>query len=230
VTRNGRPDRLRSVSRRAASFVLTVLSLAGVLCIALVIAGYAFGTSLILFSTGSMAPTIPAGSVALVREVPATQIEVGDVVTVDRPGELPITHRVTEVLATDGDAVTFTMQGDANDDPDLEPYTATSVREVLGSVPRLANLVAGLQDARVLGALAVGAAALVTWAFWPRDEEDEQRAHRDSTGGESSSPSESAAAPPPPAPDAPTTVTTAPSGEVAAVTADLRRRDLGSRR
>lgn len=161
------------VRHAAWSLILTLLSVAGVLCIALVIAGYAFGMSLVMFSTGSMAPTIPAGSVALVREVPATEIEVGDVVTVARPDDLPITHRVLEVLAVDGETVTFTMQGDANDDPDLQPYTATTVREVLGSVPRIATLVASLQDARVLGGLAVGAAALVTWAFWPRHEEDE---------------------------------------------------------
>ncbi len=44
-----------------------------------------------------MEPTIPTGSLAVVHEIPASEIAVGDIVTVDRPGQLPITHRVTSV-------------------------------------------------------------------------------------------------------------------------------------
>ena len=51
-----------------------------------------------MFKTGSMSPTITAGSVALVREIPASEINVGDVVTVDREDALPVTHRVTSIV------------------------------------------------------------------------------------------------------------------------------------
>ncbi len=162
----------RTVAERVGSLLLTVLSLLGLGCIVMVILGLTMNMSLIMFSTGSMSPTITAGSVALVREIPATQIEVGDVVTVDRPGRLPITHRVTEILATDGGTVTFTMQGDANADPDVLPYTVDRVRIVLGSVPGIARVVVLFQSPVVLGALTLGATALVTWAFWPRRRED----------------------------------------------------------
>ena len=74
---------------------LTVVAVLGAVCIALVIAAALFDVRIILFSTGSMSPTIPAGSAAVVRHIPAADIAVGDVVTVDRPGKLPITHRVT---------------------------------------------------------------------------------------------------------------------------------------
>ncbi|WP_245708862.1 signal peptidase I [Ruania alba] len=153
---------------RVGDVALTVLAAAGALCIVLVVLAFTLNISLIMFSTGSMTPTIPAGSVALVREVPATEIEVGDVVTVDRPAALPVTHRVTEVLGTDGEQVTFTMQGDANADPDPAPYTVSQVRLVLGSVPHLASVIVWFQDPVVLGCLTLVAAGLVTWAFWPR--------------------------------------------------------------
>lgn len=66
--------------------LLTLLSIFGVLCIGAVIAAYFFGINIMMFKTGSMSPDIPAGSVALVREIPAAEAEVGDVVTVERPG------------------------------------------------------------------------------------------------------------------------------------------------
>ena len=154
--------------RRVGDWTLTALAAAGALCIIAVIAAFAFNITLIMFSTGSMSPAIPAGSAAVVREVPATEISVGDVVTVDRPNALPITHRVTEILDSSGEQVTFTMQGDANDQPDPAPYTTDTVRLVLFSVPGLATVISGLQDPVVLGVITVLAAVLVTWAFWPR--------------------------------------------------------------
>lgn len=154
--------------RRVGDWALTVLAAAGALCIIAVIAAFAFNITLIMFSTGSMSPAIPSGSVAAVREIPATEIDVGDVVTVERPNALPITHRVTEIVTTDGDQVTFTMQGDANADPDPAPYTTDTVRLVLFSVPGVATVISSMQDPVVLGVITVLAAALVTWAFWPR--------------------------------------------------------------
>jgi signal peptidase len=167
----GTPPLPRRVLSRTGSLLLTVLSILGLGCIVLVILGLTMNMSLIMFSTGSMAPTIPAGSVALVQEVSGSEIEVGDVVTVERPGKLPVTHRVTEILAVDGDVATFTMQGDANDTPDTDPYTAETVRIVRGHVPGVARVVVAFQNPLTLGAITVGAALLVTWAFWPRKDE-----------------------------------------------------------
>src|SRR5690606_42110849 len=137
--------------------VLSALAVLGSALAALVLVmDVSFG----VFSAGSIAPTKPGGSVALVREGPATEIGVGDVVTVDRDGRLPVTHRVTEILAVDGSSVTFTMQGDANEQEDAEPYTAERVRLVLGSVPGVARAVASLQSPVVLGLLTLGVALL----------------------------------------------------------------------
>ena len=95
VARSGRRARptKRSGAWRLADAALTLAAIGGVLCIAAVVAATFFDITLIMFKTGSMSPTIPAGSVAVVREIPASEAAVGDVVTVDRTDLLPITHR-----------------------------------------------------------------------------------------------------------------------------------------
>ncbi|SDP36673.1 signal peptidase, endoplasmic reticulum-type [Nakamurella panacisegetis] len=164
------PPRRRS---RVGSVVRnTLLNLAaggGVLCIVLVILAATFHISLILFKTGSMSPAIPAGSVALVRQIPAAQVEIGDVVTVDRPGRLPITHRVIAIKpATDGQ-VWLTLRGDANPAPDAAPYLVSTVRRVLTSAAGLAPVIVAVSERWVMVAVTLTISALVTWAFWPRD-------------------------------------------------------------
>jgi len=154
--------------RRLADVALTLASIGGVVCILLVIAAAVFHVSLIMFKTGSMSPTIPAGSLAVVREIPAEDARVGDVVTIARPGELPITHRVTSVSPLEGGLTSITMKGDANKFEDPAPYTVDSVRIVLASVPALANAVIAVSHPVALGSITLGAALLVSWAFWPR--------------------------------------------------------------
>src|SRR5690606_24404634 len=87
----------RRVGGAIGEVILWIAAVGGLVCIVLVILAVTANITLIMFRTGSMAPTIPAGSVAVVQQVEAAEVAVGDVVTVDRPGELPITHRVTSV-------------------------------------------------------------------------------------------------------------------------------------
>jgi len=148
--------------------MLWVASIAGAVCIVVVILAFGFHISLIMFKTGSMSPTIPTGSLAVVHQIPATDIHVGDVVTVDRPGQLPVTHRVTSVAGS-GSTRTITLRGDANPTDDIAPYVVSSVKIVWWSIPGWARIVVWFSDPFVLGGLTVGATALVTWAFWPRD-------------------------------------------------------------
>jgi signal peptidase len=158
-----------SVGRVLRETLLSVAAIGGVICIALTILAFTGGYSLIMFKTGSMSPTIPAGSVALVQRVAASTLSVGDVTTVDRAGELPITHRITSISAgpTAVERV-ITMKGDANVSPDPAPYTVSQVRIVRGSVPGLAHVIVWFGNPWVLGSITIGAALLVTWAFWPR--------------------------------------------------------------
>ena len=141
----------------------------GAIAIVLVLCAHFFNISIILFRTGSMEPTISAGSASLVREIPASEVEVGDVLTVSRPDHMPVTHRVTSVAAGEhAEERVITMQGDANESPDPDPYRITEGRVVMGSVPGVAPFIHQMGNPYVLGGLTVAAAVLVSWAFWPR--------------------------------------------------------------
>lgn len=149
--------------------VLAVLAAAGACCIALVVAALAFDVSIMLFSTGSMSPAIPAGSAALVREIPVDEVRLGDVVTVDRRGKLPVTHRVVGIDdSPGGERLALTLRGDANPVDDPLPYDVATVRIVLWSVPGAATVVTWFGNPVVLGALTIAMSVLVLWAFWPR--------------------------------------------------------------
>ena len=161
--------RRTSVRGVLSEVLLWVLALAGLVCIVLVVLAFTAHITLILFRTGSMAPTIPAGSVAIVQQIPASQVHVGDVVTVDRPGELPITHRVRVIAdgAQPGERL-LTLRGDANAHDDLAPYPVSTVRIVRFSVPGIAPVIVAFGNPLVLGGITIGVAGLVIWAFWPR--------------------------------------------------------------
>jgi len=159
------------VGRAAGDAVLFLLAAAGAVCIALVVAALAFNVTIMLFATGSMSPTIPAGSAALVREIPVAEVRLGDVVTVERDGRLPVTHRVVGIDASpsgDGERRALTLRGDANPVDDPSPYDVATVRIVLWSVPGVAGVITALQQPVALGGLTLGLTALVLWAFWPR--------------------------------------------------------------
>lgn len=160
----------RGPGARVGSALLTLAAAGGVLCILFVVLAVGFHITLIMFKTGSMSPTIPTGSLAVVEQIAGGDIRVGDVITVDRQDALPITHRVTSVSPLDGGAVSITMRGDANPTEDPAPYVVTTARKVLFSVPGLAYAVSAASNPIALGGITIGAAAVVTWAFWPRGE------------------------------------------------------------
>ncbi|WP_232531768.1 signal peptidase I [Microbacterium halophytorum] len=158
--------------------LLWLAAAAGVLFAALAVLAVTMDITLMMFRTGSMSPTIPAGSVAVVQETPAGEVTVGDVVTVDRgEDELPVTHRVTSVAdGASPDERVITMRGDANDADDPFPYTVTTVREVLFSVPGVAPVMVWLGHPLVLGGLTLAAGVLVVWSFWPRAQREAEPA------------------------------------------------------
>jgi signal peptidase len=162
--------KLRSgqLQRSVRETLLNLAAAGGAVCLTAVVLAVAFNITLILFKTGSMSPAIPAGSLAVVREIPAAEIKVGDVVTVDRPGKLPITHRIQTIGPAEGAARSITMKGDANAEADPAPYVVERVRIVLWSVPGLAYPLAAAANPVVLGATTVCVAALVSWVLWPR--------------------------------------------------------------
>jgi signal peptidase len=99
--------------------------------------------------SGSMAPTMPSGSLAVVRPMDATQAQVGDVLCYQAEPDDPtlVTHRVTAVTRNghgDGD-VSLTLQGDANSAPDAGLVSPEQVRgSVVYAVPYLGWVATGL--------------------------------------------------------------------------------------
>lgn len=167
----------KRVLPRVGNLILTVAAFVGALCIAALIAAQFFQISIILFSTGSMSPTIPAGSIALVRQIPAEQTRVGQVVTVDRPQELPITHRIVSTTQLSNGRTELVLRGDANKNDDPAPYSVTSVRLVIASVPWGAQVIAFLSTPLFLFPATAAAVVLVAWSFWPRKASGRFRQH-----------------------------------------------------
>jgi signal peptidase len=177
-------------SRRArgvlGEILLWIAAVAGLVCIVLVVLAFTAHITLIMFRTGSMSPTIPAGSVAIVQQIPASAVHVGDVVTVDRAGQLPVTHRVR--MVADGGTSSerlVTLRGDANAQDDPAPYAVTHVRIVRFAIPGLAPLIVAFGNPFVLGGLTLGATALVVWAFWPRGGRQRRTPHPTGDGADS---------------------------------------------
>lgn len=78
--------------------------------------------------SGSMKPSIPIGSLAIV--VPSSTYQKGDIITFISHGaksdEDTTTHRIASI-AKDGNQLLFTTKGDANEDADAKPVLENRV-------------------------------------------------------------------------------------------------------
>lgn len=159
---------------RLADAGLAVAAVLGAVCIVLAIAAALFDVRIVMFRTGSMSPTIPAGSAAVVHGIPSADIRVGDVVMVEREGQLPVTHRVVGIDRIPGadHARSIRMRGDANAVDDPMPYEVTEVRRVVLAMPGVAPVLVALGSPWVMGALTIAATALIVVVFWPRRRPD----------------------------------------------------------
>lgn len=170
-TSPARPQRAGRLGRVLKEAVLTIVGIIGLLSIAWLACAGLFGLSIVVFKTGSMAPAIPTGSAAVVREISAAEIRVGDVVTVQREGSaLPVTHRVVSVEADPADATArfLILRGDANASNDATPYSVRDARLVLASTPGFGLVLDLLRTPFFLGVTTLVVALLAVWAFWPQ--------------------------------------------------------------
>lgn len=154
-----------------------------------------FGISIVLFATNSMSPSIPQGSAALAIQIPASEVQVGDVVTINRDatGELPITHRVVEINqpitddTTDDQARELVLKGDNNESVDATIYQVNEVSRVFFALPGFAPVFMIMSDLRILIALGIVVVGLMARAFWKPNTEsqpiegEDVVAHRDET-------------------------------------------------
>ncbi|MFM6973962.1 MAG: S26 family signal peptidase [Agromyces sp.] len=152
----------------ALNALTNLLSTIGIIGIVVWIAGQLLGVSVVLFSTGSMGPAIPAGAATVSVLTPASELHVGDVVTVPRgAGELPVSHRIVSIDSVDNQpaARALTLKGDANLAEDVHQSVVTQVPKVLFVVPGGAYALSFISDPRIMIAIGIILVFLVVRAF-----------------------------------------------------------------
>lgn len=117
------------VIRRAAGAAVVLAALAALL-VSVAVRMDVLRVSRVL--TGSMAPMVPAGSLAATRPMDAGSIRTGDVVMFHPPAPFdtgtPVVHRVVEVTTENGDVLVHT-KGDANEGED--PWTLNASKSTV---------------------------------------------------------------------------------------------------
>jgi signal peptidase len=114
-----------------------VALVAGLGAITLVVPA-AVGATPLAVLTPSMEPTLPVGTLVVVKPTPANEIRLGDVITYQiKPGEpAVVTHRVVEVRSISTGDIEFLTKGDNNDATDPTVVTAPQLKgKVWYSVP-----------------------------------------------------------------------------------------------
>ena len=132
--------------RRGATLIARGLVVAGaglgLAAILLAVVCLAAGARPLIFRSGSMSPSIPAGSMAFARTVPAAELRVGDVVTV-RVDDARVTHRII-ALDRHGDVALLQLKGDANAAADRAVYPVRDAPRTWFSLPYLGSVVTWL--------------------------------------------------------------------------------------
>lgn len=138
------------------------------------------GGSAMTVLTQSMEPTLPPGTLVVVKPTPADEIAIGDVVTYQiRSGEAAVvSHRVISKTYTDG-ALTFITQGDNNTEPDADPVRAVQIRGTIWySFPLLGWVNSLLTGANRTLVLAISAGGLFLYAVFEVVQAARERARR----------------------------------------------------
>ena len=127
------------------------------------------GWQLQVIETGSMAPRLPAGSLAVVQPIDAADVRSGMTVVFEDPaghGSL-IAHRAVKRLPSDGLPV-WQTKGDANREADPYPVQATAIRgRVRWALPHLGSVASALHGpVTVVVLVGVPLAVLAATEVW----------------------------------------------------------------
>jgi signal peptidase len=121
---------------------LVILGLAAIISIAVLVPRIAGATPYVIL-TGSMRPTLPPGTLVVVKPVDVTALRVGDVVTYQLESGEPavVTHRVTGIATNLRGETRFITQGDANNAADPDPILPVQIKGKLWySAPYLGHV------------------------------------------------------------------------------------------
>lgn len=111
----------RRVLVRAADLGLWVTAAVGLTAAVASAVMFVVGIRPLIVTSGSMEPSFPVRSVALVGHVDATSVEKGDVLAVRLPSGPRVLHRVVEVHDVAGGQRAVVLKGDANAKADGAP-------------------------------------------------------------------------------------------------------------
>lgn len=111
---------------------LTGGAVVGTLCLVFALLGAVADVRTLVFTSGSMAPAIRTGDLAVTRPVELARLSPGDVVSVLDARGARVTHRVVGI---DTGRHLLWLKGDANQVADPLPYPADRVDRVLLAVP-----------------------------------------------------------------------------------------------
>lgn len=124
---------------------------------------YFLGLSFYIITGGSMEGVISKGSLAIDRTVPASTLQVGDVITFQPPNAIGnVTHRIVSIETDQQGQRVYQTKGDANEAADPWKFTLdrTVQAKYVTSVPWLGYVLAvftlRLVRAAVLGAVGLG--------------------------------------------------------------------------
>jgi signal peptidase len=174
-----RPQDARETPRRRARHrtktLLEYLGIgvsAGLLCliillaVAVIVIPRIAGASPVTILTSSMEPTLPPGTLVVVRPEPVRDVRVGDVITYQiRSGDpAVISHRVTAISTSTTGARSFITKGDNNAQADA-PVIPAQVRGVVWySVPLLGYVNSALDQGQRSWVLPVVGVTLLGYA------------------------------------------------------------------
>lgn len=149
------------ITRPRTTFGRAALALAAVLgglCLVAALAAAVLDLRPLVFRSGSMAPSIQTGDLAVAQTVPASDLAVGDVVSVETASGARVTHRIMTVTHRGDDTATLALQGDANPGVDPVPYDVETADRVVATIPHAGRVVAWFSGP--LGLLLLGGYAV----------------------------------------------------------------------
>lgn len=153
----------------------------------LLVASGFLGLERYVITSGSMAGTIDTGALVLSRQVPVSELAVGDVITYLPPAESGVrdlvTHRITAITVAEDGVREFRTQGDANRDVDPWTFRLDQPTQAVAAydVPGIGYVFLLLGD-RTLRILLIGVPAAIVTVLAARDlvrAVRERRAERD---------------------------------------------------
>lgn len=110
-----------------------------------------FGIKTFCIISGSMKPVIQVNDVVLIKEVPQSEINEGDIISFNSAGEI-ITHRIINIEISDRGELLYTTQGDANNIEDDAKIIFENIEgKYIGKIPKIGKIILALKSKVTLG-------------------------------------------------------------------------------